>query len=142
MARKSASQSASQSVGQLVDQPVYQPKTNKKRTYEEVINGITLKKTNEIQFEAFNTGTPREAEVILPSIFQDHVPSPCQLFTLLWPEFIWDIIANNTNLYTQAHLDSNKTQRSWHPTTAAEIRVFMGIIIYMGTIPAVRIENY
>ena len=46
---------------------------------------------------------------------------------------MFDILAKNTNLY--AEQEEWEWQRPWHATNADEIRVFIGILIYMGLHP-------
>ena len=46
---------------------------------------------------------------------------------------MFDILAKNTNLYTEQ--EKWEWQRPWHATNPDEIRVFIGILIYMGLHP-------
>ncbi|MCJ1468691.1 hypothetical protein MMC07_007320, partial [Pseudocyphellaria aurata] len=60
------------------------------------------------------------------------------LFCLFWPESIWNTLADNTNSYAQVQsaieeLSAKKTnQRKWYRTNADELKVFVGICIYLG----------
>ena len=68
----------------------------------------------------------------LPS--NTNVDDPYALFSLFWPEKMWDVLTVNTNLYAvqQRMKSSEERQRPWHDTCSAELKVFVGILIYMG----------
>jgi Transposase IS4 len=56
------------------------------------------------------------------------------LFSLFWPESMWNIITTNTNIYAvqkRLHFTVER-QYPWHDTYIAEIKIFFGILIYMG----------
>ncbi|KAK5013272.1 PiggyBac transposable element-derived protein 5, partial [Cryomyces antarcticus] len=56
---------------------------------------------------------------------------PKAIFDLFFPQTILDEIATNTNLYAAVQRRKkgvSKAARAWKPTTAAELRVFLGIL--------------
>ena len=54
-------------------------------------------------------------------------------FHLLWPEWLWKTIADETNRYAEQKIEkSGHADPRWHPTTAMEIRAFIAINIMMG----------
>lgn len=63
------------------------------------------------------------------------------LFSLFWPESIWNTLVDNTSSYALAQsakeeLSSVKAnQRKWYRTSTRELKVFVGICIYLGLYP-------
>lgn len=69
--------------------------------------------------------------------------SPYAIFTLFISEEIFEFISQSTNQYAQQKIvEDSTTGRSWKETTAAEIKVFFGILIYMGVHKSPRIDSY
>ena len=75
--------------------------------------------------------------------------SSYSLFSLFFPEEVFEKIANSTNAYAylKRHMDDNEEEkqfqgRSWKNTNAAEIKVFFATLIYMGVHDSSRIEHY
>ncbi|TKA71579.1 hypothetical protein B0A49_11802 [Cryomyces minteri] len=64
---------------------------------------------------------------------------PLALFDLFFPQHILQQLAANTNKYAADRrakkATKKKKQRAWEETTAAELRVYFGILIYMGIHP-------
>jgi Transposase IS4 len=55
------------------------------------------------------------------------------LFSLFWPESMWNIITTNMNIYAvqkRLHFTAER-QYPWHDTYIAEIKIFFGILIYI-----------
>lgn len=63
------------------------------------------------------------------------------LFSMFWPEHLWDTLAANTNAYASAQGAKEEMsavsakQRSWYRTNSNELKVFVGICIYIGLYP-------
>jgi len=83
--------------------------------------------------------------------------SPYAIFSLFWTEEMWQIIATNTNAYAlrqgaiqrgrdvgaRRHYGSDTlNQRSWWATNADELKMFIGILIYMGLHPEGETATY
>jgi hypothetical protein len=82
--------------------------------------------------------------------------SPYAIFTLFISEEIFEFISQSTNAYARREIaklsDSATTSattaaaattpRVWKDTTTGEIKVFFGILIYMGVHPEPRIDLY
>lgn len=68
----------------------------------------------------------------------EHFNNAYRTFSLFWAEHFWNTIAANTNRY--ALLKGAKEempapeakQRAWYRTIGAEIKVFVGVTIYIG----------
>ena len=88
----------------------------------------------DVQFEPFKIGDHRDPKLnILSSI---DVGDPIALLDLFIPPTMYNILAENTNLYALAYnvptTQSPTNSRYWWPTTGFEIRVLFGILFYMG----------
>ena len=85
-----------------------------------------------IQFEPFQPEQSRPAEALLPSSFPTN-PLPSDYFNLFFTSDLFDLIVRNTNKYAAIQrLDKAEKGREWHNLNSAELRVFIGVIIYMG----------
>lgn len=81
-------------------------------------------------------------EVEIPDLDEDSGPvymlplnaTPLQFFNLFFENTFVDHIVDQTNLYAQ---QSGANPRYWEPTTANEIRAFIGIHILMGVMQLV-----
>jgi len=73
-------------------------------------------------------GTAKLPADLLPTSYGD----PYSLFTLFLIEKHFDTIARNTNLYAEARDAGKPGKRLWWPTNALEVKVFIGIFIYIG----------
>ena len=67
---------------------------------------------------------------------------PYSLFTLFLTEQDFETIARNTNLYAKARDAGKAGKKPWWPTSAPEVKVFIGIFIYMGVVRLPSIEDY
>ena len=65
---------------------------------------------------------------------------PCSLFSRFIPPEIFATISLNTNRY--AEIKKAGSGRLWRATTTGEVRVFIGILIYMGVHKSPAIEDY
>jgi hypothetical protein len=77
----------------------------------------------------------------------DYVCSPIHYFELFWGLEIWDLLVQNTNVYTQykeAWGKGNKggKTRWWKATTVYEMCIFIALLIYIGIIGASNIESF
>lgn len=83
-------------------------------------------------------GTPN-----LPPDLPPHASSdPYSLFTLFFTESHFETIARNTNQYAKARQAGKPGKRAWWPTSAAEVKVFIGIFVYMGVVRLPAYEDY
>src|ERR1700722_13698923 len=64
------------------------------------------------------------------------------LFTLFLTEAHFETIAANTNQYAEVKEAGTKGKRTWWPTCAAEIKVFIGTFVYMGVVRLPAYEDY
>lgn len=59
--------------------------------------------------------------------------TPLRFFFLMWPFELFEDLATNTNLYEQYQSGkSSNPRRPWKETNAAELCIWIGLIIYMG----------
>lgn len=69
------------------------------------------------------------------------------LFTLFFPEDIFNIMSSSTNAYASYHrgVDEDSdffSYRHWQTTNEHEIRVFIGALIYMGAHRSPRVDRF
>lgn len=93
------------------------------------------------------TGSPgvQTEGSVLPLPSGVDAQKPLDLFYLFFTDGIWDTIARNTNAYADAKrvsLPFQSQARPWAPTDANEIRVFVGLLIYMGIWKEQTTEGY
>ena len=67
---------------------------------------------------------------------------PYSLFKLFLTDKHFETIARNTNDYAKAKDAGSAGKRAWIPTSAAEIKVFVAIFIYMGVVRLSACEDY
>src|SRR4051794_3906179 len=97
---------------------------------EELLNQFGDLKS--IEFEPFKPEPERPAEVNLPSNFPTQ-PSPYDYFNLFFTSDLFDLITHNTNKYAaMVRLNKEEQQRKWTQLVPAELRIFIGAVIYMG----------
>ena len=118
------------------------PAGKRKRTLQEVIT--ELKPVDEVEYQPLRS-TLREPELRLPA--DTDINDPYTLFSLFFTNDIIETIAKSTNLYAQRkrrefYQDTVIQGRTWKPTNAAEIRVFLGVVIYMGVHKSPAIKHY
>src|SRR5437764_12862440 len=87
-----------------------------------------------------HASNPRSANVMLPPDINSG--DPYTLFTLFLTEKHFETIATNTNTYAALSGAGQPGKRAWRETTAAEIKVFIGILIYMGVHQSPQVEDY
>ena len=57
-------------------------------------------------------------------------------FHIFFNEDLYSVIANETNAYAQKCRQAGQGTRQWYPTSAAEIKAFVGALTVMGVLPA------
>jgi len=102
----------------------------KKRTISQVMADIPDPQT--VIFDPLCIPSKHPPILNLPSSID--ADDPYALFTLFWPEKLWTTITTNTNLYAvQKRMSSTAERQSpWHETCPSELKIFVGILIYMG----------
>jgi Transposase IS4 len=116
-------------------------KVVKKRPLATVLADIPLLES--VVFEPLNTGPEREPQLQLPSDID--IDNEYALFSLFWPEDLWQTISRNTNMYTVIQRVSHpqsKGSRPWFDTSVLEIKVFIATLIYMGLHDSKRTDLY
>lgn len=72
-----------------------------------------------------------------------HTPlPPLLLFSLFYSDSVLTQLAENTNAYAASKNAGDAGTRAWTEVAAHEIRVFIGIIIYMGVFGKTGVKNY
>jgi hypothetical protein len=96
-----------------------------------------------VDFEPLQPSSRAPKLHLPPDINMD---SPYAIFSLLFTEDIWEKISNSTNSYAASQrkggAENEEAERPWKDTTAKEIRVFFGILIYMGVHDSQAVELY
>ena len=83
---------------------------------------------------------PFTAKTKLPP--ETEVYNPYSLFSLFIPPEMFATISLNTNRYAETKGAGPKSACPWHTTTTGEIKVFVGILVYMGVHNSHGIKNY
>ncbi|CAG8693789.1 7054_t:CDS:1, partial [Cetraspora pellucida] len=73
--------------------------------------------------------------------FPDNNISPYGLIRLFFSQIILTTILINTNEYAQFK-NAGVIGRSWLPLTLDELKIWLGIVIYMGVIKLPRVTDY
>lgn len=120
-------------------------------------------------FDPLDTGVLRAPQVVLPKAFPVSF-TVCQLvfsltnsqkgldcrwefayhlFSQFWSEHMWATIAENTNPYAEIRrqstpkpLSTKQRQRPWHNTSANELKVWIGGVIFMAVHHSLAISDY
>jgi hypothetical protein len=64
------------------------------------------------------------------------------LFTLFLTEAHFKTIAAHTNRYAEVKKTGSEGKRAWWPTSAAEIKVFIGTFVYIGVVRLLAYKYY
>ena len=83
---------------------------------------------------------PRKPVLILPESLD--IDSPYALFSLFISDDMFETISKNTNAYARIKQAGEMGGWAWKNTCAQEIKVFFGILIYMGVHQSPRTEHY
>lgn len=69
---------------------------------------------------------------------------PFRFFQLFFDTEVFTMLANNTNEYVQTRRagPDGIIAKEWRKTCAAELMIFIGIIIYMGVFRSSQVEDY
>ena len=112
----------------------------KKEKIEDILSLIPPHET--VIFDPLPVPNRRTAQLCLPSNID--ILDPYAVFSLFWPESLWSVISTNTNMYAVHQRLSNQdtSTRPWWGTSPAEIKVFVGALIYMGVNPIAATEKY
>lgn len=103
------------------------------------------------QFQSFQHPAPRHNRIVYPpeDIYSPPAenentspPSPLKFFQLFFTEAEFEILAQNTNLYAEQKGAGKPGSRPWRPTCAAELKIFCGILIYMGVNRGISGRSY
>lgn len=63
-------------------------------------------------------------------------------FKLFFDTTVFEQLSENTNLYVNFKHAGDLGYRRWIPISAAELRIFLGITIYMGVFPSAQVSGY
>lgn len=126
---------------QQFSQPLQPKKPIKKALVAEIL--AQMPDPKEINFEPLCTGPLRAAEGYIP--IDTDESSAYELFMLFIPESLWEIMSRNTNMYAaskQITGGPKEHQRRWVNTSPQELKIFIGIQIYMGVHKTPNVEAY
>ena len=78
------------------------------------------------------------------------ITSPLDVFHQLFTQEIWESLCQNTNAYYQYRssdgsndmTDSGVRPRPWKDTTVGELKVWLGLLLFMGIVSCPEIEDY
>jgi hypothetical protein len=128
-----------------IDPPTLRPPSktsktgSKKLKAQELIAQIPPRES--VTFEPLKMNSPSPPILHLPHGVD--IKEPLALFSLFINDELWEIVAQNTNTYAEVKRRGKEEHtRPWTPTYASEIKVFIGILIYMGVHKEPRIEHY
>ncbi|PWW74878.1 hypothetical protein C7212DRAFT_345434 [Tuber magnatum] len=68
--------------------------------------------------------------------------SALDYFQLFFDNSVFQQLAENANHYASCKGAGNSGSRLWQSTSAAELKIFFGIIIYMGVFPSAQVSDY
>jgi hypothetical protein len=57
---------------------------------------------------------------------------PVNYFNLMWTDSELQLIVESTNAYAKTHGAGEPHHREWRDTTVREMKVWLGLVIYMG----------
>jgi len=94
------------------------------------------------QFNPFiHTTAPHEQHTRYPIGFDGH-GGALAFFELFFDATVFEQLAENTNRYAIFKHAGDLGHRRWTAKLAAELRIFIGIIIYMGVFPSAQVSDY
>lgn len=94
-------------------------------------------------FQPFYHPSPEHGRQInLPNDFAIKNAKPISFFNLLFTGEDFETLAINTNSYAISKNAGEGGRRRWRPTNAAELMIFIGLIIYMGVFKSMRGSLY
>ena len=78
----------------------------------------------------------------------EYCTSPLSVFNQLFTQEVWESLCNNTNMYYKHKsnqldpLDPDMRPRPWKDTTIGELKVWLGLVLYMGVVSCPAVEDY
>ena len=77
-----------------------------------------------------------------PEFNSGAVVGPLDYFRLFFDDGLFACLADNTNTYAATKGAGRPGSHPWKPTSVAELKIFFGIIIYMGVFPSAQVGDY
>jgi hypothetical protein len=126
--------------------PAYLPAMPTKRKLDDITAELPSREALDARIQLlFPSSFPPQLQ--LPSGLD--IDSPYALFSLFIGEDIFEFISQSTNEYAQRKQAASGRSssefspgRAWKDTTIADIKVFFGILIYMGVHQSPRVDLY
>lgn len=109
------------------DNPLEENENGDRRAWREMLQNVDL--------EDF-TGTPGPTRTL------DATAEEIDFFNLMFPVFLYEVIARETNRYAEQEQEKNGVDPRWRATTPEEIRAYIAIQIVMGIIVAPNQDMY
>jgi hypothetical protein len=105
---------------------------------------LQIPNPKDVDYEPLKMSDPAPPKISLPEGID--YKSPLALFSLFFPDsLLWQIV-NNTNMYAQMSRPPvplpRTNPRPWSNITVPELKVFIGILIYMGVHQEPNVECY
>lgn len=95
------------------------------------------------EFEFFkHPELPHERILHLPETISINRGRPLDFFTLFFDEKELEILTQNTNPYALRKGASDSHKRRWYNTSAAELQVFLALVLYMGIWQSPQYTDY
>lgn len=94
------------------------------------------------QFNLFVHNTARHEQHTRYPIGFDINGGALSFFELFFDATVFEQLAENTNSNANFKHAGDLGHRRWTPPSAAELRIFFGIIIYMGVFPSAQVSDY
>src|SRR5581483_4168455 len=102
--------------------------SKKKQAVKDIL--LLLPDAKNIKFEPLELPPFRPAETRLHEGIDFN--NPLNIFQLFIPDSLFEIIARNTNNYAVGRRIGNYPGPLWTNTTVNELKVFFGVVLYMG----------
>ena len=114
-----------------------------------------LQDVQSVDFQLLEEGPRRAPQPIYPA--ETELDSPYALFSLFWTPEMFEVLATNTNAYALKEgavargiggngvrrcCEDTMNQRIWYTTNANELRVYIGILLYMSLHPEGEVATY
>jgi len=88
--------------------------------------------------------TPLEClEYDAESILLQQPISPIECFSYFFTLKIWEVLHDGTNAYyIFKHSTVGPSERGWNPVSVKDLKIWLGLIIYMGIVDCLSIKDY
>jgi len=88
--------------------------------------------------------TPLERqEYDAESLLLPQPTSPMECFSYFFNLEIWEVLCNGTNSYhTSKYTTAGSSERGWRPVTVRDMKIWIGLVIYMGIVDCPSIKDY